>query len=243
MEITSNAVISLIVKSGPFARFILLLISFFSVLTVGVFIYKFRAYKAALEKNRRFYATFTKTQKLTDLQINPDRGARGTLEEIATIGLAEYNRLLETVMAHQDSTISNFFLETQFSIIKDNLEKGASEAVQKADRYLVTLAITSSTCPLLGLLGTVWGIMHAFSDIGSKGTASLNVVAPGIAEALITTVWGIGVAIPALVAYNAFANRNRSIESEAYDFSAHLLNRIKIDFFELMYKREAKRGS
>ncbi len=69
------------------------------------------------------------------------------------------------------------------------------------------------------------------------GQASLNVVAPGIAEALITTIWGIAVAIPGVIGYNIFANRNKNLEDDAYNFSALLTNKIKIHFFDLIYRK------
>ncbi|MFH0921380.1 MAG: MotA/TolQ/ExbB proton channel family protein [Fibrobacterota bacterium] len=241
MDASNVPVLEMLAKSGAFARFVLLFTSFFSVLTIAIVIQKMRFYKKIFGANKNFLALFNRAKTLPEVPIGTDREKSGILENICRTGVGEFNRLLESVLSHPRDSINSFYIETQFSIIKDQVEKTVSEETQKTDRHLVMLAIAGSTCPLLGLLGTVWGIMRAFADIGRMGQASLNVVAPGIAEALITTVWGIGVAIPAVIAYNAFASRNRTLEDDAYNFSAHLLNKIKIHFFELLYKKEQGR--
>jgi biopolymer transport protein TolQ len=75
------------------------------------------------------------------------------------------------------------------------------------ERLLIFLATTGNVTPFIGLFGTVWGIMDAFHSIGLTGSANLGAVAPGIAEALITTAAGLATAIPGVIAYNYFLNR------------------------------------
>ena len=82
-----------------------------------------------------------------------------------------------------------------------------SEYVDQLDRNLAYLAMVASAAPFVGLFGTVWGIMNSFQNIGAMGQATLSVVAPGIAEALIATAFGLGAAIPAVVAYNMLTRR------------------------------------
>ena len=242
MEVSNVPVFEMLAKSGPFARFVLLFTTVFSIMTIAIVIQKLRYYKRVFAANRAFLALFNRAKTLPEVPLSNDREKTGILENVCRTGVGEFNRLLESVMSHPRESINSFFIETQFSIIKDQVEKTVSEETQKTDRHLVILAIAGSTCPLLGLLGTVWGIMRAFADIGKMGSASLNVVAPGIAEALITTIWGIGVAIPAVIAYNVFASRNRSLEDDAYNFSAHLLNKVKIHFFDLLYQKNQGRA-
>jgi len=93
----------------------------------------------------------------------------------------------------------------------------------KLEKYLNFLATTGSTAPFIGLFGTVWGIMNAFHGIGSAGSASLAVVAPGIAEALIATAVGLAAAIPAVIAYNYYLSMSRKMIIEMEDFSEDLL--------------------
>ena len=86
------------------------------------------------------------------------------------------------------------------------------------------LATVGSTSPFIGLFGTVVGIMSSFEQIGSRGSASLATVAPGIAEALVATAAGLLAAIPAVIAYNYFSNRIRLMAVEMETFSSDFLN-------------------
>jgi len=89
------------------------------------------------------------------------------------------------------------------------------------------LATTGNISPFFGLLGTVWGIMDSFASIGVRGSASLAVVAPGIAEALIATVVGLAVAIPAVMAYNFFNNQLKVFSTQVDNFTLEFLSAVK----------------
>lgn len=102
------------------------------------------------------------------------------------------------------------------------LEGMAGEQVAKMEKYLSFLATVANVSPFVGLLGTVWGIMDAFRSIGVQGSANLAVVAPGIAEALITTAAGLAAAIPAVVAYNYFLSRLDAVQRQVEQFAAEL---------------------
>jgi len=102
------------------------------------------------------------------------------------------------------------------------MERTIAERGEALRRYVSFLATVTSISPFLGLLGTVWGIMIAFLDIASKGSANISVVAPGIADALITTIVGLGVAIPSAIGYNYLANRIRSILEQCNNFALEL---------------------
>jgi len=109
---------------------------------------------------------------------------------------------------------------------QDGLERSLRQAVQNLQRqlegYLAVLASIGSTAPFVGLFGTVWGIMHALQGISQAGSASLDVVAGPIGEALIATAIGIATALPAVLAYNYFLRRMRlsvaDLENFAHDF-------------------------
>jgi biopolymer transport protein TolQ len=93
----------------------------------------------------------------------------------------------------------------------------------------------SSIAPFLGLLGTVWGIMNSFYEIGSQGSASLPVVAPGIAEALITTIVGLGVAIPALFFYNYCNHKAERAADDMEEFKELLVVRLRREIFSAFF--------
>ena len=98
------------------------------------------------------------------------------------------------------------------------------------ERTLNFLATTAAAAPFVGLLGTVWGVIDAFHEIGVQKTASLVAVAPGISEALIATAAGLVVAIPALWGYNHYVNKIRSLSAEIEDFTLEFLGIVERNF-------------
>jgi biopolymer transport protein TolQ len=113
----------------------------------------------------------------------------------------------------------------------DNVDRALNRARDsestKLERTLGFLATTGSASPFIGLFGTVWGIMNTFRDIGTRGSANLAVVAPGISEALIATAAGLAAAIPAVIFYNYYLSRVRTMTQEMDSFSSELLNIIE----------------
>jgi len=100
------------------------------------------------------------------------------------------------------------------------------EQAQQLRSHMTFLATTGSSAPFIGLLGTVWGIMDAFQGIGATGSASLAVVAPAIAEALVATAAGLAAAIPAVMAYNFYVNWIRQLTVEMDVCSEKLVRRF-----------------
>ncbi|CAH1387300.1 MotA/TolQ/ExbB proton channel family protein [Candidatus Nitrotoga sp. M5] len=136
------------------------------------------------------------------------RLAQAGFDEVKNLS-AEQRQDLQHMGAPQD--VLERMLRQQVENIQRNHERGLAE-----------LATIGSTSPFVGLFGTVWGILHALQDIGLSGTASLDVVAGPIGEALIATAIGIATALPAVLAYNYFLRRLRvqvtELENFAHDF-------------------------
>lgn len=101
------------------------------------------------------------------------------------------------------------FLQMQIAQITD-------EIVNDQESYIPVLTVSAAVSPLLGLLGTVWGLVHSFIDISQKQSADIVTVAPGIAEALITTIAGLLVAIPAVMLFYLVSNKVKAIEHHLY---------------------------
>jgi biopolymer transport protein TolQ len=98
--------------------------------------------------------------------------------------------------------------------------------VAEWESYLIFLSTTATVSPFLGLLGTVWGIMSSFLSMGVRGSANLYVVGPGIADALITTVFGLGAAIPAVIGYNYIVRIIRRREEKVGLFAVKFRTRL-----------------
>ena len=111
--------------------------------------------------------------------------------------------------------------------VSQALDAAVQEEMGQLDRYLPFLATTVSISPFLGLFGTVWGVMEAFIRIGLQGSSDIGTVGPGIAEALITTIVGLFVAIPALAAYNLFIAELRKLENRMSLFSVEFILAIE----------------
>ncbi len=112
-----------------------------------------------------------------------------------------------------------------------------SREMDSLERHLSFLATVGSTSPYVGLFGTVWGIMNSFIALGSVKQASLNLVAPGIAEALIATAMGLFAAIPAVVAYNKYADAVQRLESRYEDFAEEFSNILQRQAHMLLGKK------
>jgi biopolymer transport protein TolQ len=100
-----------------------------------------------------------------------------------------------------------------------SMQLAASDEVRKVEKYMPWLATTGSVTPFIGLFGTVWGVMDAFTGLGTAGAASLRAVAPGIAEALITTAMGLFTAVPAVIAYNHYLHDIRDLGGRMDNFA------------------------
>ncbi len=146
--------------------------------------------------------------------------------DVAQLGKGDLARLAQAGFAE----VKNLSAEQQdlkhLGAPQEVLEGMLRQKVQNIQRYyergLAELATIGSTAPFVGLFGTVWGIMHALQDIGRSGSASLELVAGPIGEALIATAIGIATALPAVLAYNYFLRRLRvqvtELENFAHDF-------------------------
>jgi len=113
---------------------------------------------------------------------------------------------------------------TRFEIAQRAMDRTAAEETARLERHVGFLATTGSVSPFIGLMGTVWGVMTSFLNIGAQGSASLVVVAPGIAEALIATVAGLAAAIPAVVGYNHLLGRLRDFANSTGQFGNEFLD-------------------
>jgi len=122
------------------------------------------------------------------------------------------------------------------------VEPAIAEEVIRLERKLVYLAVASSVSPFVGLFGTVWGIMRAFAAMGTQGSASIASVAPGIAEALVTTVAGLAVAIPAVVGYNVLASRARRLTVSIETFATEAIAAALAAAEELVALPEIEEG-
>lgn len=201
-----DTVLNLILQAGLVVKFVLLTLLFFSVFSWAIIFYKFKFLSRLEKESSEFQRAFMKSK---DWAMLYQSTKHMTLTPMANLFRAVYS---------------------EGDIIGDELKRVLKriEALETArlEKYLTFLATTGSTTPFIGLFGTVWGIMNAFRGIGRVGSASLAVVAPGIAESLIATAAGLAAAIPAVVAYNYYLSRVRRNIIIMEDFSQELIDQF-----------------
>jgi biopolymer transport protein TolQ len=202
---------ALVASSGLFAKFILLLLLGISVYTWAIIVERLRLYVRVQREDSGFLAAFRASA--TD-PVAP-HGVAGTLARLARVGAAT---LAEPATAAAPPA-------ARYERAQRAMERAAGDDLAKLEHHVGFLATAGSVSPFIGLMGTVWGVMSAFLSIGAQGSASLVVVAPGIAEALITTVAGLAAAIPAVVGYNHLLTRLRIIGNGGAAFVTEYLDR------------------
>ena len=223
-------IIELITQSSMMAKGVLLILLIFSITSWAIMLNKFFVYRSARNEDSKFLEVFSKTENLTQI-YNFAKELR--LSPLARLFLTGYRELyLFQEMAKDDRKkhgeaplpSGEKLTERDIKGISLALNKAINREVERFSRRLEFLATTGSTTPFIGLFGTVWGIMHAFVGLGSVQQATLATVAPGIAEALIATAIGLFAAIPAVVAYNRYADQVWRLESRFDAFMEEFSN-------------------
>jgi len=218
----------MIAESGFFAQVILLILLGMSVISWGIAINKIRLFRRTLDCNARFIQTFRRKAPLVERSSSLRAFRESPLLRVYEVGLTE---AAEFTVANREAGLvpvdsGLFITQGQRRAVADSLTRVAQEEIGKLESWVIFLATTGNAAPFLGLLGTVWGIIDAFVSIGARGSATLAIVAPGIAEALIATAAGLIAAIPAVVAYNWSNNKLRYIRDELDNFSLELLTAL-----------------
>ena len=120
-------------------------------------------------------------------------------------------------------------LRARLEHAENALQRGLARQVLRYESSMIFLASIVSGAPFLGLLGTVWGVMEAFSSISVQQTASIQTLAPGVSAALLTTIAGLIVAIPAVFGYNILLARSRLLVTETENYASILADRIELE--------------
>lgn len=215
--------------TGLVVKLVLFILLYFSVVSWAIIFYKLLQVHRANSESERFLEFFWKAKRFDAINAQLDRFANSPLTVLFNEGYGEMKKLMEKGEEKEDPTV----ISTELGGI-DNISRALRRAttseITRLEKYLTFLATTGSTAPFIGLFGTVWGIMTAFKGIGETGSASLAVVAPGIAEALIATAIGLVAAIPAVMGYNHFQQKIRVLIAEMDSFSTEFLNIVQRTF-------------
>lgn len=221
---TDISIIELVLKASLVVQIVMALLILTSMYSWTVILYKRSVLKRARKELLQFERRFWSGTDLSELykQISARRDKLNGMEAIFESGFREF-----------------IHLRKQQGLDAMSIVEGAQRAMRVAlnreyehlENHLAFLATVGSTSPYVGLFGTVWGIMNAFRSLGAATTASISDVAPGIAEALVATAIGLFAAIPAVIAYNRFANDLERIVGRYDNF---------VEEFSTVLQRQAK---
>ena len=211
---------------GAVSKIVLVILFIFSVISWAIIFSKWRAFRVADREDKQFLALLVKAHSLDEL-YRQVRRIEGSPSACVFEGVME--RVGSGRVEGRDGGGSG-------SVDHHVIERAASHLAQsqlsRLESYLPFLATTGNITPFIGLLGTVMGIIDAFREIGTQGTASISAVAPGVAEALIATAAGLFAAIPAVIAYNYFLTRIRT--------TAFRLDSVTIELLSSLSTTESK---
>lgn len=215
--------LALFLKASVIVQIVIAILILFSIISWAIIIQRSGILRRALKASVSFEDRFWSGEDLNKLYEGLDNRREGLNggEQIFYVGFKEFLRLQQTASSTPESIIQGATRAMNLTLNRE------IEAVENRIPFLATVA---SISPYIGLFGTVWGIMHAFMALSSVKQATLQMVAPGIAEALIATAIGLFAAIPAVMAYNRLSLRVNKLEQNYVNF---------IDEFTTILHRQA----
>jgi len=200
-------VIALYSQTTLVAKLVIFTLLAFSFYSWAIIIAKFFFLKAVKKENNLVKRIIFKARTIKDMEAIARRYSNSSFSRI-------FRNVYDAIRNKRIGTMES---------LERALVQELTDEIKRLESYVSFLAITASSAPFIGLFGTVWGIMNAFHQIGLKKTASLVAVAPGIAEALITTAAGLFAAVPAVIFYNYFSAKIKDLAQEAENFSNEIL--------------------
>ena len=219
-------IIAMITSTDPIGKLCLLVTALFSISSWAVIIYKFMHIQAATRQTNRFVkkcmaGSGSLEEAYRNAAAYPDSPLAQILREgYLELEIEDWYKVGYNLSNEQRVEVAKAGIERVF-------ERTIANEISHLESYIIFLALTANVSPFFGLFGTVWGIMATFQNMGSEGSATLSVLAPGIATALTSTVAGLAAAIPASVMYNYFTARVQVLISRMDAFSLELSNVIQ----------------
>lgn len=200
-------------RTKPLPATVLVILLLFSIASWAIIFSKWAAFSRARKANTRFLRAFRKANGLEAVAVALEQFRPCPLATVFEFGYEEITRQVKS-----RGTVNNKIA------LERSLQLGISEEVTKLEHNMNWLATTATVTPFIGLFGTVWGIIDAFTGLGLAGGASLRAVAPGISEALVATAMGLGAAIPAAIFFNHYGHVIKTIGARMEDFCLEFLN-------------------
>ena len=212
-------------KATTEGKITILVLFVLSLFSWTIIITKFRQLHIARKWAKRFFAAYSSTRDPLDIKRRGDvfRGAPAYQLYIRGADELDYHLKQNPVLINGQKRIS----PASFEAVKVTLEEAAAAEAMSLEKGMIVLSTAVAGGPFIGLLGTVWGVMETFAGIARASSASLTAMAPGVAGALIATVTGLLVAIPAMFGYNFMVTTIRAITQELDGFATRYATQIE----------------
>ncbi|MEQ8330591.1 MAG: MotA/TolQ/ExbB proton channel family protein [Longimicrobiales bacterium] len=204
---------------------VLLVLAAFSLASWWLIFHKWHQFREVRLQGDRFLEHMERAQRLEDAYKAILALPESPYGRVFRQGVNFFSELRPGALRQNAPPTQGLSL-TQLEALRLVLEKEEAEERDELAHGLTWLAVIGSVSPLLGLMGTVIGVMNAFLGITAAGSTNIGAVAPGVAEALITTVAGLAVAIPAVIAYNYFVGRLNLVSGELEGFSSEFIGTL-----------------
>ena len=223
-------ILSLLLKADHVVQAVLLILVAFSAAAWGIIIYKRRQFRRSQKHTRAFLEVFRRSSRFAEVHGACDQLSASPLVGLFQAGYAELNAQLRAAGDDKPGSAPARPTLKSLEAVDRALIRATTVEVAKLEHRVPFLATTASITPYIGLFGTVWGILGSFLGIAGAGGTSLEIVAPGIAEALIATAAGLFAAIPAVYFYNDLTSQVKAAVNEMEDFSMEFLTIAERNF-------------
>lgn len=228
-QITQVQWVDVLTHIGGLGYVIMVVLAVLSVFSWAVILYKSRKLQQTRKESLRFLELYHENSDLGEVYAACVSLQTAPLVRVFKSGYLDLQRIrkdMMTIKVERKAGLGVYFQEwvEEFTSV---LQEALIRETLGLEKFMIFLAITSSAAPLLGLLGTVWGVMMSFWNIGLQGYTSLGAIAPGVSAALVTTVAGLVTAIPAVMAYNYLLNQVKMLTSEMECFASEFTSVIR----------------
>lgn len=215
-----NSMWSLILQGDAMTKFILIFLLGMSVICWSIALYKLVLFYI---KNKQLDLVVQELQGVQDFK-NLFSVTKKHAKTMPGYFLSQSLKHFKELLILKKSGKQEYAQGSGIDFLQMQIHQSIDEILHQEEAYVSTLSVSAAVSPLLGLLGTVWGLVHAFLSISQKQSADIVTVAPGIAEALITTIAGLLIAIPALMLYALVSSKVQEIEFQLYILSDKMMN-------------------
>lgn len=220
---TTN-IVEVFVRCDPVGQVITVVLLIFSIVAWSVMLGKNSELNKLRLRNHQFEQRLREERKLLDLPESLRNMRSIPYADLFADAVESYWRAAAIGKEKNDDS-----LHARLEHAENAISRALARQVLRYEENMVWLATMVTVAPFMGLLGTVWGVMEAFSAVSVMQTASIQTLAPGVSAALLTTIAGLVVAIPSVVGYNILLNKSKTLTTEIENYASQLADRIELE--------------